>query len=75
MLVARENRMVEIGEGELKLYTFNANFNPIYNIDEPHLTTIKMPAPDEKTAWERLAGLLGSMSKTERFRIDDIEKY
>lgn len=75
MIVAEGNKNVTYTDKELKLYTFNANFNPIYNIEETELTTIKIPAPNEKYAWDRLGWLLGSMSKAERFRLDDVEPY
>lgn len=75
MIVAEGGKMVEYKDHQLKLYTFNANLNPIYNISETELTTVKIPAPNEEHAWNRLEWLLGSKSKVNNFRIDDIEPY
>ena len=76
MLVPENGKMVEYNDAEdLNLYTFHANLNPIYNIEEAVLTTIKIPAPNTEHAWDRLAWLLGSPGKAERFRLDNIERY
>lgn len=75
MLVAKDNRMVTMTGKELKLFTFRANFNPIYGVEEPELTTIQMPAVDEKHAWDRLGFLLGSQSKINWFRLDEVQDY
>lgn len=75
MIVPESGKNVEYHEDQLQLYTFHANLNPIFNCEEAELTTIKLAAPNEKHAWDRLRWLLGSESKAEKFRLDEVEKY
>ena len=75
MQVSEGNKIVEYSRNKLTLYVFHANYDPIYNQDEPELTTIKMPAPNETYAWDRLAWLLGSKDKVKNFRLDDFYPY
>lgn len=75
MIVAIGNEMKEYTDDQLTLYTFSINMNPIYNIDESELTTIQMPAVSKEHAWQRLAGLVGSQSKAEKFALIDEKPY
>lgn len=75
MIVPEPGKNVEYSEKELKRYTFHANLNPIFNCEEAELTTIQIAAPNEEHAWVRLSWLLGSPSKAEKFRLDDVEAY
>lgn len=60
---------------ELKEYTFHANFNPIYGNEEAEIITVKIPAPDMKSAWMALISLVCSKTRAKSFRLDDIRDY
>lgn len=74
MIKAEGNRMIEVSSKDLKLYTFGANLNPIYNIKEPELTEIKIPATDYQHALDRLEALVGR-SRVPEFFWQDEENY
>lgn len=75
MLVARGSRMVEVPSSELTLFTFGANFNPIYNTSESELTVVKIAGVDLNHAYSRLEFLVGGMTRAKQFTLIDQEPY
>lgn len=59
---------------KLTEYVFGANYDPLNGREEQELTTIKIPAPNETIAWDRLIKLVGD-DNANHFRLDDFYPY
>lgn len=75
MIKAEGNKMVEVDRKHLKLYTFVANFNPIYGCNEPEATTVKIAGTDYAHAYDRLTWLVGGKGRAEKFYLLDEQPY
>ena len=75
MIKAEGNRMIEVSSKDLTLYTFVANFNPIYGCDEPEATTILIAGTDIENAKDRLTWLVGGKGRANKFSLVDCRPY
>ncbi len=74
MKVKTQEGVIEVSGKDLTVYVFCGNFDPYLGIEENELTIIKLPAPNEEYAWQRLKFLIGS-ARARHFHIEDMYQY